>query len=276
MSQYPAQDPYGSYDAAAQQPAKTSVLAILSLICALLCITSPLGLVFGGLAIVVISRSNGRTKGMGLAIAGTVIGLILSTILLVMVVGAAQLNKAVGTMFAAPLGAVLQDVEDEDIAGVRAGLSPTLNAATTDDEIKAFHAELRQNFGAYKTYPSSIFDMITQYGEIGPQMQSLQGLLGQNQAGAMPIPMEFDQGVVLVLIEFPRQGGTPAPGTVLPPLERLGVYIPGSNTIVWIDEAGEQSGSDLPAAEMNESTPGAAAEPAEPVPADEEPGGANP
>ena len=52
-------------------PPRMSKLAIASLVCALLC--SPIGLALGILAILVIYRSEGRFRGMGLAISGIVV-----------------------------------------------------------------------------------------------------------------------------------------------------------------------------------------------------------
>jgi prepilin-type processing-associated H-X9-DG protein len=63
-------------------PAKTSALAIASLVLGLLSfctffLTAPLAVIFGIIALVLIARSHGQLKGMGMAIAGIVVPILL-------------------------------------------------------------------------------------------------------------------------------------------------------------------------------------------------------
>ncbi|MGQ0628420.1 MAG: DUF4190 domain-containing protein, partial [Phycisphaerales bacterium] len=53
---------------------KLSILAILSLVLSILCITAPIGLICGIAALFTISGSGGRKSGRGLAIGGIVLG----------------------------------------------------------------------------------------------------------------------------------------------------------------------------------------------------------
>ena len=60
---------------------KTSGLAIASLVCALTCVAAPVGLILGIVAAVQIDRNKNELKGMGLAVAGIVIGALATLIL---------------------------------------------------------------------------------------------------------------------------------------------------------------------------------------------------
>src|SRR5690349_14731093 len=77
----------------ALEPQRTSILAILALICALICIIPGMGLlaaILGISAAIGISGSRGRVGGMGLAIAGIVLGLLFSMIWVGIVLGSRQ------------------------------------------------------------------------------------------------------------------------------------------------------------------------------------------
>ncbi len=70
-------------DEIALEPRRTSVMAILSLVCGLVCVVPGIGVlatIFGITSLVGINRSRGRVGGTGLAITGIVLGLLFSMI----------------------------------------------------------------------------------------------------------------------------------------------------------------------------------------------------
>ena len=70
--------PYGYAYAAAPVIQKSNGMAIASFVCSLVgvlfCLTAPLGIVFGHVAMSQIKRSNGTQGGRGMAVAGLIVG----------------------------------------------------------------------------------------------------------------------------------------------------------------------------------------------------------
>lgn len=184
---------------------RTSVMAILSLVSSLICCIPGLGAIaaiLGGIALLRISGSNGRRTGVGLAIAGIVIGLIVSLIWVFAALGAVSVLDKAGKLFVP----IIQTVSTDDPAAMRAAVSPTLNTAITDADWKRFKAAIDDELGTINYKNVSAFELIKQYGEVGKLMQSQQG------TNAIPIPLLGDKGKGVLLVHMPRGGTVHTPG----------------------------------------------------------------
>lgn len=143
------------------EPPKTSGLAVASLICSLIFCCPPtviIGPLLGLGAIVSISANPTIRKGRGIAIAGVVIGVVLtaawtiSTYVLVKLASEteAHMRSAPNSMLAAGFAG--------DTPGFRTSAAGKL-AAATDEEILAFIAQLRGRYGEFvsATYDEAAF-----------------------------------------------------------------------------------------------------------------------
>jgi hypothetical protein len=226
---------------------RSSVLAILSLVCSLICLIPGLGLlgaIMGIAALFSISRSQGAVRGNGMAVTGIIIGLVVTVIWLGILIAGAQFNAVFGRQFVAPVATLVQAMDRGDHATARKSFEPALDAAVTDEQIAAFTAAYQAELGSYKNSPQSLWEMIMAYAQVGPAMQNFQG--GGNQ---IPVPIEFDKGMSVVIIEVdPSKGQPPPGGTWVPRAANLGVLTPAGKEI-WLIPA--------PGAPPSPSTPDA-------------------
>ncbi len=228
-----SQNPYASNaDFALPQESRTSILAILSLVCSLVCVIPFLGLlgaILGIAAMFGISRSQGMLRGNGMAVTGIVVGLLVTVIWLGIGIGMAQFNGALGKRFIAPVASVVQALEADDFKTARGSFDKSLNSAVTDEQMTAFVASYQAELGHFKSMPQSLMEMFTAYSQVGPAMQNYQGGKGE-----IPLPANFDKGPAIVLIELPTNQSQPPPsGTWMPSLTNIGVLTPSGKEI-WL------------------------------------------
>lgn len=228
MTDFAQGDP-GEY--AYDQPQRTSVLAILSLVLSLICflpLLGVLGILFGVFALVGIGSSGGRVKGTGLAIAGIVIGLIVS----VLWTGAGFAINS-GLQQFPKFAAVMTEVENGSLDTARSYMTPSSRALATDEAFEAFRAAYQAELGSFQSAPSGAIELFEAYAEIGPAMQTInQGTPYQGQL--IPIPGRFDNGNGLVILVF--DAAAQQTGPTQGPLNRnLGVMTT-SGTTFWLIE----------------------------------------
>lgn len=133
---YPYPGPPPGYPGGYPQPRPTNSLAVVALVCGIL--VAPLGILFGHLSLSQIKRTG--EEGRGLAIAGLVVGYVLTALTIVVVV--------VGVLF---MMAVAQTVEEHYRPG---GDSPRYTAAPdATGELPAFDPP--RGLGANCQYPAS-------------------------------------------------------------------------------------------------------------------------
>lgn len=225
----------GGYDSGRYPaPVRTSILAIGSLVLALLCFLplGPLAVICGGLAMLFISSSRGRLGGLGLAIAGVLIGMFTSVFWMMMVVGAMSVQQQWGPAIVGPADRMMRDLDAGDYAAARKNFSPFLDAAVTDEQLAAFVGAYKAEAGSYQSTPSTFLEWLGAIIEFGPQMQ------GAQQSGdGFPLPASFDKAKALVFI---GQAGQAQGGTVLPPAENIGVLIPPRTEVWLLDPATRQ------------------------------------
>ena len=187
---------------------RTSVLAIVALVLSLVCIIPGFGLlgaVLAVIALIMISGSNGRLGGRGLAIAALIIGLLVSAVwvggAMLMVEGGKQFTK----MFSGNTVLLLQAAESGDYTTARSKLDPSVASSVSDADFARFVSGYTGTLGKYKSAPSGLFDLISAYANVGPMMQGMQG---QNQ-GMVPLPVQFDNGWGVVVLQLNQAGGGP-------------------------------------------------------------------
>ena len=229
MTQNPYAQPAG-FDTHAPLPSRTSIAAILTLVCALVCFVPGLGLlaiILGIAALFMIASSQGRVTGKGLAVSGIFIGLLVTLVWGGVILAFQSMGSMFGKQFMAPMASLFQAVEKQDYATARTLLNtPSGTPAPTDEEFDAFVAAYQAEVGSFKSMPTGFLDFFMSF-------QKVQGFY-QASPGQMPIPSEFSNGPAVVLLQFPQgiQPGTaPNPGAI--PIMNVGVHAP-SGTVTWL------------------------------------------
>ncbi len=224
------------------EPERTSICAILSLVLALLgcctLVTAPLGLLLGIIGVVGIARSNGRVGGMGFAIAGIIIGLLVTVLSGAIVFGVFKVVDGLDRDVSRPMAQVLLDIQSDDFDGARGGLAKP-GADSTDAEMVAFRDAYKSTLGELISTPDSVW---AYFGGWVSLLENLQYYQGRNDM--MPIPMQFDQGMGLVVMIYnPQLQQWP------PEAQEIHVVDPQGNvyTLPWTGSSTTLGGSDADA-----------------------------
>jgi hypothetical protein len=232
---------------------RTSVLAIVALVCSLICIIPGLGIlgaILAVVALVMIGGSNGRLGGKGLAIAALVIGLLVSTVWIGAVVITQQGMKAFITQFGGNTSALLTAAQAGDYATARQQLDASVANSVTDADFQRFSDAVTAKLGAFQQVPSSIGELISAYGTVGQQMQGMQG---QTNQGLVPLPVRFANGWAVAALQMnPRGGG----GTLAPMNIEI---IAGDGTKILLYDPAAAAGTQVPAAPNAPAAPTAPA-----------------
>lgn len=218
MSEYP--NAYGNPDVQLyQEPERTSIMAILSLVMSLLgcCvfITAPIGVLLGIFGLIGTSKSNGRVGGKGLAIGGIIVGVLAMAIWAGIVFGFGGMMNVAIKQFGSTTESILSDIQSGDYDAARANMAGP-GSLTSDEDLAAFNAAYTADLGSYVSMPSGFGEMINGYMALGPLMQPY-----QNQGGYVPMPAQFDSGWVLVLYVMDPSGQGPVGANGMPLPEGL-------------------------------------------------------
>ncbi|PHQ81272.1 MAG: hypothetical protein COB69_04505 [Phycisphaera sp.] len=240
-------------------PPKTSVLAVLSLVCSLICFIpglSAIGSLLGVFGLIRISSSNGRIKGTGLAIAGIAIGVIVS---LLWIGGAVAIQQ--GAKQYLKLTEVMPDIDSGSYDSARGYLSSATRPYATDEAFESFKAAYEADAGSYVGRPEGLWNLLMVFGELG-QAQDPNNIsekpYGTQQA---PVPGVFTNGPKWILVGTNRSEINDA-GTSKT-LDNVGIWN-ADGSITWlVDPDVLGSGIQLPT-NGSEVTPDAPEE-AEPV-----------
>ncbi|MFI4897651.1 MAG: DUF4190 domain-containing protein [Phycisphaerales bacterium JB059] len=254
------QNPYAEAGAADVFPEaeRTSVMAILSLVCSIICCIPGLGILgalLGVFAMIGIGGSRGRVGGKGLAIAGIIIGLLVTVLWVGVFIGG---RKAFGA-YMSLVGPVMQDIEASDFDAARSSFDADLSTVS-DEAIAGFRGAYQAELGSFQRVPDSWMELFSMFAdpEVGPNMQKFQG-----RNDLIPAPGVFDQGNALVLMIF-----DPTSQTGGPPRFSDVVVITADGTEIRLTDfqagvAPAQPDTDLPEPENPD--------PGQPAPADEGP-----
>jgi hypothetical protein len=214
---------------------RLSVLAVMALVFGCICFipgTGAIAIILGGAAAFFISSSNGRLRGMGLAVAGIVLGLLFTLLWVFIVVGInAGMSQFTGSMIK-PADSFMTAIDKGDFRTARTFLVPESDKAVTDEMLQTFKDAYQGDVGSYKGVPTQgIIKFISAYSNVGPAMNGIQGR--QNQ-GWIPMPAEFANGYAAVFMGIdehtqPSQN----PGGIQLPMKNIGV---GTNKgqVYWL------------------------------------------
>lgn len=181
---------------------RTSVMAIIALVCSLICflpLLPALGVVLGIIALVMIGGSNGRLSGRGLSIAAIIIGLILTFIQIGIGVFVMKLPGMISSVAIAPTNNFMTAIEAKDYATARANMISGAGDRVTDEDFERLRTGYQSELGAFKQFPQG-WEFFASYGKIGPLMQDYQN----NQGDIFPMPAEFENGFGLVVVQMDR------------------------------------------------------------------------
>lgn len=221
--------------ALAGEPDRTSVLAILALICSLaICIPGlgVIGAVLGVAALVGIGASGGRVGGRGLAIGGIVVGVLISIAWVAAAIGINQFGGMISRF-----GNVVEYSIADDVPQARSTLTQAVSDEMSDDEIIAFGDTLEAEWGPYVGKPDDLIGYISAFSEFAsnnsggsqPALTSAQNAYGQSQA-IIPVPLEFDNGTVLVAVIADQ---TSQQGSGLPSVRNAVAALP-DGSVLWL------------------------------------------
>lgn len=240
----PMNQPMGHEPQAQSGPAKTSVLAIVALVLSLTICLSPLGLIFGIIAMILIGSSGGRTKGKGLAIAAVLIGLVASVAVVGVIGGGVKMAMGQRSQVQEPVYAALRQLEAGDTTAFRALLAPALASNITDAEILAFRDAYVAECGAFQGEPRDFKSGFAIAGVASNQtlLQKVQTSTGKQP---MPIGAVFSNGgggIILVsdtiagqtdfLFKSPTLKGT---------MVNIALALPNTSGVVLTDFIGQNA-----------------------------------
>ena len=229
-----------------QEPERTSIMAILSLVFGVLgcCtfVTAPVGVLLGVFGIFGISRSKGRVGGMGLAIGGLIVSILSIAIWAGIVFGVGGAMKVAIIQFGATTEGILTDVQNGDFDSARAQMIAPASDVS-DADFAAFYASYKADLGDYVGLPSGIGELFSGYGAVGQQIQAYNG-----RPGFVPMPVRFDSGWILVIyvMETNGQGGGTGPNG-MPPPKMLMLIGPDGQEYTLPADAGDNSSVNRPA-----------------------------
>ena len=231
-----------------QEPERTSIMAILSLVLGLLgcCtfVTAPIGLLLGALGIVGIIRSKGRVGGTGLAIGGIIVAILAMAIWLGIVFGFGGMMKVMIQKFGGTTETILTDAQNGDYDSVRNLMLPPASEVS-DEQIAEFNAALTNDLGAFVGLPDSLGEMFRGYMDVGPLIQTYNG-----RPGYVPMPVRFDSGWVLVMYVMDPSGQSGSGSNGMPSPEKLILVGPDGKEYTLPPNAGDHDS-------VNSEDPGA-------------------
>lgn len=220
-------------------PPKTSALAVAGLVLAVPCCLpglAQLGALLGVAGIFRIGLSGGRLRGMGMAVAAVVLGLIGTTMWLG---GAAALSAGVAEV--TRLEAVVRELEAGDVPAVRTRLTPELSAAVTDGELLAWQSAVAAEWGVAQESKPGLLAYGGRWSKAwavaSRAVQGMQppsgGAPGQELA-PVPLPMTFSNGSTVVFVVMDARSGDV--GTVV--FSNLGAVMRDGSVLWLVDPAG--------------------------------------
>lgn len=210
-------------------PPRTSALAVSSLVFGLLCCIPGVGLlstILGGAALVRISSARGQLHGRSLAIVGMILGLIGTGGYLLFLVGANYVAKDV----VARTQAISKAIETMDVTSLRPVLSAATAAEVNDEQLKAFAAKVRDTAGPVKAVPKSLLEWANSLSGANALFEKAAPQLGKRGENMIPVPVTFENGKGLVVLQIADQPGS----GFLPPVKNIGVLAPDGITWIWL------------------------------------------
>jgi len=131
---------------------------------------------------------------------------------------------------------VVEFAVNDNAQQARSRLSTQTAGALSDDEILAFGDELEGEWGPYVGKPDSLIEYFTLFGEFAsagggqqPQVLDIAQKTYGTQAPLLPVPLEFDNGTVLIAVLLDSQQGQQG----MPPVRNVAVQLP-DDSVLWL------------------------------------------
>lgn len=208
-------------------PPKTSVLAILSLVCSLVCFIpglSAIGALLGVFGLIRITSSNGRIKGTGLAIAGVAIGVIVS---LIWIGGAIAVQQ--GAKQYLQMSTVIADIDSGSYDSARGQLTSATKPFATDEAFEQFKAKYEADAGAFAGRPQGIGELFASLGALGQAQDPNRAPRVYPQQA--PVPGKFDNGDRWIIVSLSSSEQNAAGN--FPALDNVGVWL-SDDSLLWL------------------------------------------
>ncbi|HYE02513.1 MAG TPA: hypothetical protein VD963_04685, partial [Phycisphaerales bacterium] len=189
-----------------------------------------IGAILGVIALFVIGAAAGRLGGRGLAVAGVVVGLILTLIQVALIFGAMAVAGQFQALFVAPMARTMGAVEAGDVKAVQASFSADVASQITSAHLADFKAAYQADLGAYQGVPEGLIAYLKLMSGMQTQLQTLQG---QPPSSSPPLIANFARGDGLVLLITAAPGTPGGPNVALPPLTNI-VVIGPTGTQHWL------------------------------------------
>lgn len=177
---------------------RTSVLAVVSLILALVCFVPGLGAVaavLGSASLVRMARSRGLLAGRGLAIVAVVLGLLSTVLWLGAALGVGTAAAYATRTVIRPVSSLLASIEAGDWSAARAALSPAVQAHLTDAQLEAFRSAYQASAGRYVSMPATAWEMLA------ARHRARADFSFRPDAGHhLPLVARFERGMCLVVV----------------------------------------------------------------------------
>lgn len=205
-----ADNPYAHYPAEQRrfegdEPAGESRLSLLALVALLLSIPAccvpllgvgagPIAAILGVIALLVISRSQGRLHGNGLAASGVFLGIISAVLWGAVGFGAYTAFTWYRDQPVATTANLFQAIQDNDFAKARVALSEPASKSLTDDDLRAFRDAASASLGVYKSAPIdfALWGDAFKDAYSGKQKPA-QGGNTQSNSPPFPVALQFDK-----------------------------------------------------------------------------------
>jgi hypothetical protein len=228
-------------------PERTSIVAIIALVFALPCFIPGFGIIASLLAVfalVGIAGSKGRVGGTGLAIAALVIGLFATALWTALAYGAWQAASFFDKQIVGATALTMTEIKDGEWDKVRSRFVQTSADKLTPETFEAFRTSYRDKLGEFQGAPTGLMDMFDMYSKLGPLMQNLKN----PPNNTIPLPLRFEKGPALLMMEFDPSPRARTSGTANPnvpttgkdvlrslPIRNLSLLGEGGTVVVLLD-----------------------------------------
>ncbi|MBL8764692.1 MAG: hypothetical protein JNM07_10535 [Phycisphaerae bacterium] len=219
-----------------QTPERTSLLAIFSLVLALICFLPGPGVlaaILGSASLFAITSAKGRLGGKGLAATGIVVGLLATVLWVGLAIGAVQFWRMTQKQFLAPANEIILAIESSNPDVVAKNFSPDMQPQVAS-YIGAFRDSYKDELGKFQGIPQEFWDVIQSTGRAfsAPQQNGRHASQEQMQ-NTVPFPGKFEKGTALVLIELDVTRGPSNTGRGFPYFRNIGIMTP-TGKFTWL------------------------------------------
>ena len=244
---------------------RVSILAIVALVLSILCVTSPVGLVLGVGAVVLINTSRGRLGGMGMAITSIVIGALGTLAIIAVMIAVNQVSKMFEGFALKPAGLAMRAVQDDDAAGMRGLLTIEAAQQMTDEQVTALRTAYEPTLGKFVEMPSTTWETMKMFASAGQDMEQYDSSNSAEYQDVMPVPARFENGVSLVLIHINSETILDDDGVKL---RNFAVVLPNGSQVWLMPETAPQNTAPRQMPGQVPGQPGAEPDPADAPPTD--------